>query len=135
MMIQMFMKENVDSFMKRNHLISLAELNDSIAICAGEEEQVYDPVTAAQAADMLLQVNGIEASFVITKRADGMVCISARSMGDVNVQLIMEKMGGGGHLANAATQIKGKTIAEVKQTLIDQLAKTEDDGNKESTEE
>ena len=47
----------------------------------------------------------------------------------------MEKMGGGGHLANAATQIKGKTIAEVKQTLIDQLAKTEDDGNKESTEE
>ena len=135
MMIQMFMKENADSFMKRNHLISLAELNDSIAICAGEEEQVYDPVTAAQAADMLLQVNGIEASFVITKRADGMVCISARSMGDVNVQLIMEKMGGGGHLANAATQIKGKTIAEVKQTLIDQLAKTEDDGNKESTEE
>lgn len=135
MMIQMFMKENADSFMKRNHLISLAELNDSIAICAGEEDQVYDPVTAAQAADMLLQVNGIEASFVITKRADRMVCISARSMGDVNVQLIMEKMGGGGHLANAATQIKGKTIAEVKQTLIDQLAKTEDDGNKESTEE
>ena len=135
MMIQMFMKENADSFMKRNRLISLAELNDSIAICAGEEDQFYDPVTAAQAADMLLQVNGIEASFVITKRADRMVCISARSMGDVNVQLIMEKMGGGGHLANAATQIKGKTIAEVKQTLIDQLAKTEDDGNKESTEE
>ena len=84
---------------------------------------------------MLLQVNGIEASFVITKRADRMVCISARSMGDVNVQLIMEKMVGGGQLDNAATQIKGKTIAEVKQTLIDQLAKTEDDGNKESTEE
>ena len=56
-------------------------------------------------------------------------------MGDVNDQLIKVKKGGGGHLANAATQIKGKTIAEVKQTLIDQLAKTEDDGSKESTEE
>ncbi|MBB1062497.1 DHH family phosphoesterase [Limosilactobacillus fastidiosus] len=135
MMIQMFMKENADSFMKRNHLISRAALNNSIAICAGEDDQTYDPVTAAQAADMLLQVNGIEASFVITKRADGMVCISARSMGDVNVQLIMEKMGGGGHLANAATQIKGKTISEVKKILIDQLNKTEDDSSEEITEE
>ena len=56
-------------------------------------------------------------------------------MGDVNVQLIMEKMGGGGHLANAATQIKGATIPEVKQTLIDQLNKTEDDSSEETTEE
>lgn len=135
MMIQMFMKENADSFMKRNHLISQAELKDSLAICAAAEDEVYDPVTTAQAADMLLQINGVEASFVITKRADGVVCISARSMGNVNVQLVMEKMGGGGHLANAATQIEGKTIAEVKQTLIDLLSKTEDDSSKESTEE
>lgn len=135
MMIQSFMKENVHSFMERNHLISRAQIDQAIAICAGENDQVYDSVTAAQAADMLLQVSGVEASFVITKRADGKVGISARSMGDVNVQLIMEQMGGGGHLANAATQIADQTVEEVKQTLIDLLKKTEDDSNKEASEE
>lgn len=122
LMIQRFMKENPDSFLDRNHLISTVQfINDKMALCAGEDDQIYDPVTAAQAADMLLQMSGVDASFVITKRADGVVGISARSMGDYNVQLVMEKMGGGGHLANAATQVKGKKVSEVKQELIDLL--------------
>ena len=129
LMIQSFMKENPETFMQRNHLISRAEINDKIALCTGEQEQVYDPVTAAQAADMLLQMSGIEASFVIFKRSDGKVCVSARSMGNINVQVIMEKMGGGGHLANAATQISGKTIAEVKQELVDILTKPDKEQN------
>lgn len=135
LMIQMFMKENADSFMARNHLISLTKIEGSVAICAGEENREYDSVIAAQAADMLLQINGVEASFVIYMRADKKVCISARSLGDFNVQLIMEQMGGGGHLANAATQIEGKTIKEVEETLIELLKKTEDDSNKNGTEE
>ena len=130
------LKENIDNYLQRSHLVSTIDMIEpDMALLVGEENKLYDPIITAQAADTALSLEHVEASFVITKRADGMVCISARSMGDVNVQLIMEKMGGGGHLANAATQIKGKTIAEVKQTLIDQLAKTEDDGNKESTEE
>ncbi|WP_414152536.1 DHH family phosphoesterase [Limosilactobacillus reuteri] len=123
LMIQSFMKENPETFMMRNHLISRAEINDKIALCTGEEGQVYDPVTAAQAADMLLQMSGIEASFVIFERADNKIGISARSMGNVNVQVIMEKMGGGGHLANAATQISDKDITQVKQELVDILTK------------
>lgn len=119
LMIQYFMKENVDDFMERNHLISNTEfLNDKIALCVGADDKLYDPVTAAQAADMLLQVEGVDASFVITRRSSDVVGISARSMGDYNVQLIMEKMGGGGHLANAATQIKDQPIADVKQQLM-----------------
>ncbi len=82
LMIQSFMKENPETFMMRNHLISRAEINDKIALCTGEEGQVYDPVTAAQAADMLLQMSGIEASFVIFERADNKIGISARSMGN-----------------------------------------------------
>lgn len=121
MMIQSFMKEDSQSFMQRNHLLARAEINDQIAICAGEEDRYYDSVTAAQAADMLLQISNVEASFVITKRSDGGVGVSARSMGDFNVQVVMEKMGGGGHLANAATQISGKTVAEVKQELLNLL--------------
>lgn len=128
LMIQSFMKENPQTFMKRNHLISRAEIiNAKIALCAGEEGQVYDPVTAAQSADMLLQMSGIEASFVIYARADGKVGISARSMGNVNVQVIMEEMGGGGHLANAATQISDKTIDQVKQELLTIINKPDED--------
>lgn len=133
LMIQSFMKENPETFMMRNHLISRAEINDKIALCTGEEGQVYDPVTAAQAADMLLQMSGIEASFVIYERADKKIGISARSMGNINVQIIMEKMGGGGHLANAATQISDKNITQVKQELVNILTKP--DKEQDNTEE
>ena len=135
MMIQSFMKEDPRSFMDRNHLISRAEINGQIAICAGENDQVYGSVTTAQAADMLLSVEGVEASFVITLRADGKVGISARSAGDVNVQVLMEKMGGGGHLANAATQISDSTVDDAKQELIELLQKTADNSSQEDTEE
>ena len=135
MMIQSFMKEDPQSFMDRNHLISRAIIDDHMAICAGEDDRVYDSVTAAQAADMLLQVEGVEASFVITKRADDKVGISARSAGDVNVQIIMEQMVGGGHLANAATQIAGETVDTVRKELIDLLAKTVDNSSQEDEEE
>lgn len=132
-MIQYFMKENVDDFMDRNHLIANTEfLDDKIALCVGKDDQIYDPVTAAQAADMLLQVEGVDASFVITRRSSDTVGISARSMGDYNVQIIMEKMGGGGHLGNAATQIKGRPIDAVRQQLTELLQSTADP---ESTEE
>ena len=137
LMIQHFMKENPDSFLNRNHLISNVKfINDRMALCVGEDNQSYDPVTAAQAADMLLQMDGIDASFVITKRADNVISVSARSMGDFNVQLVMEKMGGGGHLSNAATQIKGKTVSQVRDELVDLLNHKEDsDSDLETTEE
>lgn len=135
MMIQSFMKEDSQSFMQRNHLLARAEINNQIAICAGEEDRYYDSVTAAQAADMLLQISGVDASFVITKRSTGEIGVSARSMGDFNVQVIMEKMGGGGHLANAATQISGKTVEEVKHDLLDLLNHKDTAKDQEQTEE
>ena len=82
-------------------------------------------MTAAQAADTLLSLSGIEASFVISKRPDGKIGISARSTGEVNVQVIMEKLGGGGHLSNAATQIEDASIAQVRQTLVKVLTQEE----------
>lgn len=134
LMIQYFMKENVHSFMERNHLISTVEFlnNDKMAICAGEDDRAYDSVIVAQAADSLLQMDGVEASFAIAKRTNEQVGISARSMGDINVQIIMEKMGGGGHLTNAATQIAGQSVSEVKAALVELL--TADAKTDESTE-
>ncbi|WP_172573710.1 DHH family phosphoesterase [Ligilactobacillus agilis] len=118
-MTRHFMKENVDSYLQRNHLIDRVEfIGAGSAVVAGEEKKIYDPVTAAQAADSLLNISGVEASFVITKRAENTVGISARSNGETNVQVIMEKMGGGGHLSNAATQIEGQKIVQVKDELL-----------------
>ena len=128
LMVQNLLKENIDDFIQRNHLIDTIEMIETnMALCTGEEDQTYDPVTAAQAADTLLSLSGIEASFVISKRPGGKIGISARSTGEVNVQVIMEKLGGGGHLSNAATQIADATVAEVRQQLIDVLTPDEND--------
>ncbi|UQS82121.1 DHH family phosphoesterase [Bombilactobacillus folatiphilus] len=117
--MQNLLKETVASYIQRNHLIDTVEMVEpEIAVCAGEEDQVYDSVIAAQAADTLLTLANVDASFVITKRPDGKIAISARSLGDFNVQVIMEEMGGGGHLSNAATQLSETTIEQVKKELI-----------------
>lgn len=118
--MQQFMQENPDSYMARMHLISMAQFVDDenhMMYVAGEQERVYDPVTAAQAADSLLNMSGVSASFVITHRPDDLIGISARSDGDVNVQRVMEELGGGGHLSSGATQISDKTIDEVVEML------------------
>ncbi len=118
LMTQNLLKENIDSYIQKNHLIDTIEMiAPSMALCVGEADRVYDPVIAAQAADTLLTLNGITASFVITRRSDNQVGISARSLGSVNVQRLMEKLGGGGHLSNAATQIKGESVAAVRTML------------------
>lgn len=125
--MQQLMKENIDNYLQRNHLISMVEFfHKDMAMIVGEEDRVYDPVTAAQACDSLLTMSGVDASFIVTKRSDGKVGVSARSTGSINVQIIMERMGGGGHLSSGATQIENKSIAEVKQLLLETIDYIED---------
>lgn len=117
-LIQKLLKEDLEDYLNRNHLVqSVTFVNPNLGIATGEEDVVYDAVTAAQAADTLLTMRNIDASFVVFKRKDGRIGISARSIGNVNVQTIMEELGGGGHLSNAATQIENATIAEVVEKL------------------
>lgn len=71
-------------------------------------------------------MNDIEAAFVITKQFEHEISINARSSGGVNVQRIMEKLGGGGHFSNAATQIKDQSMKEVQKSLINELKKLDD---------
>lgn len=123
-LISNMLKENLDSYIQKNHLIDGVEMiGDNMAVATGEEVKSYDPVIAAQAADTMLSLSGIDASFVVTKRRDGKVGISARSLGDINVQLIMERLGGGGHLSNAATQMAGVTVADAKGELLNAIHK------------
>ncbi len=117
-LIQRLLKEDTDTYLLRSHLIETIEfISDSMAVATGEEDQVYDTVVAAQTADTMLNMTNVDAAFVITKRSDERIGISARSLGEINVQVIMEKLGGGGHLSNAATQIENHTVAEVKEML------------------
>lgn len=131
-MSQHFMKENVQSFLQRNHLIDRVEfVGNGNAVVVGENDRAYDPVTAAQAADSLLTVSGVQASYVVTHRSEDIIGISARSNGETNVQIIMEKMGGGGHLSNAATQIEDRDILDVRKQLLDLIAQTEENNTEE----
>lgn len=122
-LVQQFMKEDLDVYMRRSRLIEKAEIYyEKIAIARANENETFDQVLIAQTADTLLTMTGINASFVISNRTDGRVGISARSLGDVNVQVIMEKLNGGGHLTNAATQINNVTTDQAEELLKDVLA-------------
>ena len=117
-LIQRLLKENVETYLLRSHLLnSLILLDNNIGIVQGEEDTPYPTVVAAQTADMMLSMENIDASFVVTKREDGRIGISGRSLGNKNVQRVMEKMGGGGHLSNAATQLSDITIEEAVTQL------------------
>ncbi|API88301.1 hypothetical protein BKP56_02830 [Marinilactibacillus sp. 15R] len=121
-MIQRLLKEDPEVYLKRSKLIETIQfVHEGVAIAYGKDNVIYPPVTTAQTADTMLSMSGVEAAFVITKRSDDMIGISARSLGKINVQIIMEKMGGGGHLSNAATQIDGKTVQEVREELIEKI--------------
>ena len=93
----------------------------AVSVASGSDElTALDRVSAAKAADKLLSVDGVEASFVICP-LNGYVHISARSAGEINVQLIAEKIGGGGRFDVAATQLTGVTVADAKQMLLDAI--------------
>ncbi|RXK18534.1 DHH family phosphoesterase [Macrococcus sp. DPC7161] len=110
---QHFLKDDIETYIKRSEIIKTVELEkNGIAIAHGSNDEIIHPVTVAQAADELLSLEGVEASFVFAKRADNIVGVSARSLGEINVQVVMEKLGGGGHLTNAAAQLKDISIEE-----------------------
>ncbi len=116
--IQHFLKEDLDTYVKKGKLIEKSYLyKDHLAIAKADEKDRFNQILIAQTADTLLTMNQVEASFVISTRDDGKISISARSLGEVNVQIIMESLEGGGHLTNAATQVEGKTIDEVEAML------------------
>lgn len=113
------LKENIDNYLQRSHLVSTIDMIEpDMALLMGEDNKIYDPIITAQAADTALSLEHVDASFALTRRTKDAIGISARSMGNVNVQVIMEKLGGGGHLSNAATQIKCVTVEEAKDKLL-----------------
>ncbi|MFA9556262.1 DHH family phosphoesterase [Evansella sp. AB-rgal1] len=121
-LVQKLMKEDLNQYVKRAKLVERAYIySGGMAIARGEENETYGQLLIAQAADTLLTMNNVIASFVISKLADGRISISARSLGEMNVQVIMENMGGGGHLTNAATQLEDMELDEAEDLLKDKI--------------
>ena len=85
-------------------------------------------IIAAQAADELLDVEGIKASFVLCEDGDT-IFVSARSLGEINVQVILEKIGGGGHQTISGAQFKGKTLGEVKEIVKEAVKQYMEESN------
>ena len=119
--VKKWFQSDLDTYNKISNIIGKAEIvYDSIAISMYEDDDKDSNVVCAKAADELLTISNITASFVIGKLNDK-VCISGRSIGDINVQVILEKLGGGGHITLAGAQVEGMDIYEVKQELINRI--------------
>jgi c-di-AMP phosphodiesterase-like protein len=117
-LVTKFLCDDLDQFNQRAELIRRTKIyKNNIAIAVGESDQSYDQVLLAQTADTMLMLEGIRTSFVIGQRKDGQIGVSARSLGDLNVQVIMESIGGGGHLNNAATQMADTSIDEATERV------------------
>jgi c-di-AMP phosphodiesterase-like protein len=113
--VKLLFQNDLHATLNRYEIIQHAELyRGSIALCC--LDYTSDRITAAQAADELLNISGIEASFVFYPDGDRVIC-SARSIGEANVQMILEPLGGGGNQATAGAQIKGMTPKEVEAAL------------------
>lgn len=116
--VKKWFQSDLETYNKISEIVANAEItNDTIGISVYDKADSNSNVICAKAADELLTISDITASFVIGNLGNK-ICISGRSIGDINVQLILEKLGGGGHITLAGAQVEGMTIEEVKQELI-----------------
>ncbi len=117
--VQELFRENYNDYIREVRFRSNVEIyrgRTAITVVEDAETDASDRIIAAKAADNLLKVNGIEASFAAVRLGDALH-ISARSAGKINVQLIMEELGGGGHFEGAGAQMKDKSAAEMLTAL------------------
>ena len=115
--VKKLFQNDIGTYSKISSVVSNAELVDgeiAISVCGPD---IDDPqLIAPKAADELLNLSGISASFVLS-RVDDEIWISGRSLGDINVQMILEKLGGGGHLSVAGAQLADADINDAKERL------------------
>lgn len=131
-LVQYLLSTDIQSYLEISKLVGESHyVREDIVVATGTDDQEYDSVTAAKTADTLLSMVDINAAFVIIKRTDGVIAISARSSGTINVQTVMEALGGGGHFTNAATQLTNTTIAEAKEQLLEAINKQLMEGTEE----
>ena len=119
--VKKWFQSDLHTYQIISEIVSKSEIvNDSIAISTYENDDENANIIAAKAADELLTIGGINASFVLGKTGDK-IYISGRSIGGINVQLILEKLGGGGHITLAGAQLEKMSMEDAKQELINRI--------------
>ena len=119
--VKKWFQADLESYNVIADIVKKAEMvSDTIAISTYDEVSKDANTICAKAADELLTISNITASFVIGNNGEN-ICISGRSIGDINVQIILEKMGGGGHITLAGAQLTGVTIDEAKTELMNRI--------------
>ena len=119
--VKKWFQSDLETYQTISDIVSKSEImNDTIAISEYDEDDPDANIIAAKAADELLTIGGITASFVLGK-IDNKIYISGRSIGDINVQIILEKLGGGGHITLAGAQLEDISIEDAKQELINRI--------------
>ncbi len=119
--VKALFKDDLDSFVARSNIVRNAEMVFSeIALSTCDEIIANGRLIGAQGADSLLDIRGVKAAFVLV-RGDQEIYMSGRSHGDINVQIIAEKLGGGGHLTGSGAQFKDISMAEAKQQLLETI--------------
>jgi c-di-AMP phosphodiesterase-like protein len=122
-MVRQLFRVDLDTLKHRAEIINNTEMLPGGVVIASYSHKVKNTqLAASQAADMLLNIEGVQVSFVLFSIDDG-VAVSARSQGEINVQVIMEELGGGGHQTMAGAQIKNAGINEVKQQVVKLVTK------------
>ncbi|HEQ2856443.1 TPA: DHH family phosphoesterase [Streptococcus pyogenes] len=117
--IQNISATDFEEYKQINEIILQGErLGDSIIVAAGEKNHLYSNVIASKAADTILSMAHVEASFVLVETASHKIAISARSRSKINVQRVMEKLGGGGHFNLAACQLTDISLPQAKYLLL-----------------
>lgn len=117
--VKKWFQSDLESYNKISEIVRKSKIiHDSIGISTYEVQEKDTSLICAKAADELLTIGNITASFVLGIMEDNKICISGRSIGDINVQVILEKLGGGGHITLAGAQIEGKTLEEAIEELI-----------------
>ena len=119
--VKKWFQSDLESYNKISEIVRNAEIiHETIGISTYEVQEKDTSLICAKAADELLTIGNITASFVLGTMEDK-ITISGRSIGDINVQMILEKLGGGGHITLAGAQLENKTIEEAKQLLIEKI--------------
>ena len=119
--VKKWFQSDLKSFNTIADIVKRADIvNTTIAISIYDKTSKEASLICAKAADELLTISDITASFVLGNTGEK-ICISGRSIGDINVQVILEKLGGGGHIPLAGAQVEGMTIEETKQELINRI--------------
>lgn len=117
--VRQLFQDDLSTFIHKSNIVRNAKIYDNdVAVSVYDEDVPNAQLVAAQGADDLLNIRGISTSFVIGRKSEKMIFISGRSLGDTNVQVILEKIGGGGHMTVAGAQFNDKGIDEVKDLLL-----------------